>query len=374
MKNIIFIAPLPPPLTGQSLTSQVLCEGVKDKYHVEVINFSRKDALKKSKLSLSGVVFIAKMVLKILKFRKKAEIAYFTITQSRFGNMKDLLLLLALGKRVRKKTIIHINGGYFHILFNNSNILIKLFNRYLFKDVALGLVPGESLKICLTPVIDEDKIKSFPNFYENFVKITKEEFDSKWKSLDKINVLYLSNIMKEKGYEELIDAYKNLDVSVKNKVILNFTGNFESDMIKENFFNKIKDENNIAYNGLVKGEEKKKLLAKSHIFILPTYYHIEAQPLSILEAYASGLYVITTDQGGICDIFRDDINGKLIEKRSVESIVRALTSCVSDTSSLLPIAENNLIYSNEFSSSKAVNDLQKLLEEVSCKNSDNTLD
>lgn len=364
MKNIIFIAPLPPPLTGQSLTSQILCDGVKNRYSVEIVNFSRKDALNKSKLSLSGVIFIVKMVLKILKFRKKVDMAYFTITQSRFGNMKDLLLLFALGKRLRKKTIIHINGGYFHILFDNSNFIIKLLNRYLFKEVALGLVPGESLKKCLTPVINEDKIKPFPNFYEDFVKITKEEFDFKWRNLDTINVLYLSNIMKEKGYEELIDAYKNLDIGVKNKITVNFTGNFESDVVKNNFFNKIKEENNITYNGLVKGEEKKKLLAKSHIFILPTYYHIEAQPLSILEAYASGLYVITTDQGGICDIFKDGVNGKLIEKKSVSAIELALTACVKDAVSLRPIAENNLIYSNEFSSERSVADLIRLIEGI----------
>ena len=69
------------------------------------------------------------------------------------------------------------------------------------------------------------------------------------------------------------------------------------------------------------GEKKRRLFAEAHVFCLPTYYsYYEGQPISILEAYASGCVVITTDHGGICDIFKDKINGFRVEKRSCLSI------------------------------------------------------
>ncbi|HOF00306.1 MAG TPA: glycosyltransferase family 4 protein [Spirochaetota bacterium] len=364
MKNLLFIAPLPPPITGQSLASQALFEGIKDKYNITVINFSRKNALNRSKLSLKWIFSVLKMAFKILYCKKSINAVYFTITQSRFGNLKDILFLAVLGRKLLKKTIVHLHGGYFDKLYYKSPNLVKYLNKKLFKNVAFGIVLGNSLKKCLEPVINENKIKTINNFYQDYLKISYDKFNEKWDNLTIIRVLYLSNIMTQKGYNELIEAYKKLDDNIKEQISLDFAGDFESEDVKNIFFNKIKTIKNISYLGVVKSEEKKNLLHKSHIFILPTFYHIEGQPISILEAYASGLYVITTDQGGICDVFKDGVNGKLIEKRSVSAIELALNSCVKDAASLRPIAENNLIYSKEFSSERSVAELVRLIDEI----------
>lgn len=75
---------------------------------------------------------------------------------------------------------------------------------------------------------------------------------------------------------------------------------------------KISKIKNIFYYGVVSGEKKRELLWDAHIFCLPTYYKFEAQPLAILEAYASGCVVLTTPQGGIKDIFINEKNGLYI--------------------------------------------------------------
>ena len=41
--KLLLIAPLPPPLTGQSIISQTLYEELKDEYNIVSINYSRKD-------------------------------------------------------------------------------------------------------------------------------------------------------------------------------------------------------------------------------------------------------------------------------------------------------------------------------------------
>ena len=57
-------------------------------------------------------------------------------------------------------------------------------------------------------------------------------------------------------------------------------------------------EQHVKMLGVVKGQEKEKLLAESDIFVFPPIAP-EGQPLVILEAMSAGLPIITTDQGAI---------------------------------------------------------------------------
>ena len=74
----------------------------------------------------------------------------------------------------------------------------------------------------------------------------------------------------------------------------------------------------------MQGKSKEELLAQAHVFCLPTYYSYEGQPISILEAYASGCAVLTTDHSGIFDIFTPGMNGWQVRPQSPESIVEVL--------------------------------------------------
>ena len=85
---------------------------------------------------------------------------------------------------------------------------------------------------------------------------------------------------------------------------------------------------------------KKILFSKAHIFCLPTSF-FEGQPISILEAYASGCVVLTTGQSGIRDIFRDGLNGFEVQERSADSIKLVLEKIINKPENLLKIAISN---------------------------------
>ena len=84
-------------------------------------------------------------------------------------------------------------------------------------------------------------------------------------------------------------------------------------------------------------------MAEAHVFCLPTTYPYEGQPISILEAYAAGAIVITTDIGGIPDIFVDKKNGFLIEGGTQEALVNILIDKIlmGDRSDLYQISQYN---------------------------------
>ena len=56
---------------------------------------------------------------------------------------------------------------------------------------------------------------------------------------------------------------------------------------------------------------------------MPTYYKMEGQPISILEALATGNIIVTTPHGGIPDIVSKQ-NGYFVKAESALSIVQCI--------------------------------------------------
>jgi glycosyltransferase involved in cell wall biosynthesis len=130
-------------------------------------------------------------------------------------------------------------------------------------------------------------------------------------------------MLQGKGYEESARALLMLSGELDFEA--EFIGVFENQAMKQRFLDVIAGYPHISYLGNM-GEERFLRLKRSHVFLLPTYFRSEGQPLAILEAYAAGNFVITTDHGGIQDIFENGVNGFQVEKRSPSDVARKLRS------------------------------------------------
>lgn len=361
MKKILFIAPFPPPITGQSYASQFLFEKLNNQYEIVKINYSRENPIEKSKFDLSFIKKIISLGKIIKKESIKSDVIYLTLSQSLLGNIKDLYFLFKIRRDGRQKAVVHLHGGYFHFYFEKQNFIIKKINRILLKNIKAGIVLGESLKKCLAPVIEDSKIKIVKNFYLNEFKISTVDLNKKWDNPEIINLLYLSNMMKEKGYEYLLESFINLPENLRTHFTLTFAGNFENEQNKNDFLVNIYKFKNIKYEGVITGKMKHKILMQSHVFILPTFYPIEGQPISILEAYAAGLAVITTEQGGIPDIFTNKINGRYVQKRSSESITKEIVE-IYKNKFYKDYAFNNYKFADQFDENYFIKSIMNIFE------------
>jgi glycosyltransferase involved in cell wall biosynthesis len=161
-----------------------------------------------------------------------------------------------------------------------------------------------------------------------------------------------------------------LNNEFKKKIKIDFAGEFESDNQKMEFIKKVDANKGIQYHGIIGGADKKNLLARAHIFCLPTSLN-EGQPISILEAYASGCAVITTDQGGIRDIFRDKINGYKVQKKSANSIRLVIEQIIEKPKELFPIAIlNRKTANNKYRTSIYNASLIKIIEDIGSNSND----
>ena len=71
---------------------------------------------------------------------------------------------------------------------------------------------------------------------------------------------------------------------------------------------------------------------------------MEGQPISILEAMATKNVVVTTNHAGILDIFKDKVNGFLVQKNNIKSIQDILTYIAQNKSEIKKIATHNKGY------------------------------
>jgi len=200
----------------------------------------------------------------------------------------------------------HTKGIDSFVSISSRNL--KLTNFFV-KDVNIVLL-SSLLKDDFQKVTAYKNILFLPNGVEN--SYTDEEFENyiEKKKFNTINILYLSNMIKSKGYFEVLKLAKQ---SKDKKYHFHFAGGWQNNDDENEFFQYIKDNNfvdNVTFYGFVNGEEKKELFEKANIFILPTKY--EAFPLSILEAFSYGLPVISTDEGSIPFII-DDKSGVIVD-------------------------------------------------------------
>ena len=145
--------------------------------------------------------------------------------------------------------------------------------------------------------------------------------------------------MKEKGILDLLQALRLLQeekIEFKAHIAGGIDNSLKTELEKE-----LNELSNVTYLGLVYGKEKKELLEWGNVFIFPTYYSMEGQPISIFEAMATGNVILTTAHAGIPDVFNENINGYYIKKKSPSSIVSKLVKMNKDLEKYRTMSDNN---------------------------------
>ena len=78
------------------------------------------------------------------------------------------------------------------------------------------------------------------------------------------------------------------------------------------------------YHGPKYGDEKKIFFSNADIFVFPTYYYNETFGLVNLEAMQYKLPIVTTNEGGIPDVVKNEINGFICKRKDACLIADAI--------------------------------------------------
>jgi hypothetical protein len=334
-------------------------------------------------LKFSGYFFSS--LLKGCTVALSKKIIYINLGQSRFGLLRDGFPLLIRSFIVSEsKAVVSLHGSLFLTWLNNS-LDAKLFRqivqaaRYVTilglnhqtKLIELG-VPQEKIiwldNTCLLNPICESEIR----------RKHQIKFLQKNNNQSALSILYLSNLLETKGYVEFLEAISQLasNSQLPIAVVLcgkivdkkedehRFTNPYEARQWIEKQITQINQSDYIRLrwvNGAV-GEDKAKLFQEAHIFVLPSRYLVEAQPIVILEALASGCAVITTKIGEIPTTVNEE-TAFLLDECSPAAIAEAIRELSHNQKRRQELALNGLkLFQERFSYEKHIAQWESLLE------------
>ena len=212
--RILILGPFPPPLFGVSLSNFVLKNGLLEKGHsVDIVNTagSEKIDAEVGSWDIRKLSFI-KSYFSLYKVFK-TDIVYCTTGQTFFGIIKYAPFVL-LSRLLRKKTVVHVKGGFLKRSYQDMSAYKKRISKFVLSSYNGGIVLSKSLRNLLEGFLPEDKVFIQHNFIQQSLVIPKSQILEQ-KKHDKLRIIYLSNLMKEKGIVELLDA---LEILNKNKV------------------------------------------------------------------------------------------------------------------------------------------------------------
>ncbi len=332
VKKIVLIGPLPPPVTGESQCNYFVLQSFQN--NISYINTATPYFDEKvGGFDWKKVFFnLKKYFLGFYIF--KGDIVYATIGQTFLGVLKFAPFFI-LSKISRKPIIIHIHGNNLGFQYEQ----LKGFKKALFKRIiqmaTKAIVLSESLKTNLTPFLSNQQIRVLPNFVDPLFSDVSESILLR-KDFKRLKIVFLSNLMTQKGIFELLKAFEILEQeNFSYQAVL--IGEID-ERIKSSVFSQLKKLKHTTYKGPLYKTDKKLALLDSNLFILPSYR--EGQPLSIFEAMITGNLVITTPQPGITDLFNDK-EVFYVPIKDVEALVKQIKKIGLNLSSLQTLSTNN---------------------------------
>ena len=140
---------------------------------------------------------------------------------------------------------------------------------------------------------------------------------------NKLLVLYVGRLAKEKGLDTLIQSIHIVNKRYQNKVQFIFTGDgpYLKELTEANIPNAI-------FTGAKGKKELGKIYASCDIFMFPS--GTETFGNVVLEAMGSGLAVTCVDQGGITDFTTHMQNAYVCEFNHVKSLAKGMTELIED--------------------------------------------
>lgn len=317
-KSILMIGPFPEPVTGVSLANKVLYISLKKHgfkvYQVNTSLYSFDENI--GNFSFKKLVYFLKFNIYLYKILK-AKIIYLTPGHTFFGIAKYSLFII-ISSLFKRKLIVHNHSNTLKYEYQKAPKWKRKLMGYLLRKATKGIVLSPSLKDNLTPFLLKQNIFTVKNFVEE--KLISRGVIIKERKINKLQIVFLSNLMTQKGIFYLLKAFKKLN---ENKI--NFKARLAG-YIDSNIDKEIKDilRNlpNVSYLGVVSGIEKKNLLEWGNTFIFPSYL-TEGLPISILEAIATGNNIISTRHPALIDFFGEE-SITYIDKKSSTSITKAL--------------------------------------------------
>jgi glycosyltransferase involved in cell wall biosynthesis len=351
--KILQIGFFPPPVHGMSFVNQRVYNFFTEKgleVHKVCSGFIPKTSSNKGIVFLLGrirnfLIVLFTITYFFIKNRKERVVAYVTPSGGS-GLIFDLCICWLLVKLNVSAIIYHHHS--FSYLTQASNIIQKIAR---FSNNSYHIFLCNSMKGAFLEVYgSEFEGRTFTVGNAWCLNPTRVSIDSDQKNATEICLGHLSNLCQEKGLHTVVSIFEKL--VQKGKLVKLHLAGPASDSDKVFIQSLIARYEHLVYwSGPVYELNKQKWYESIDVFLFPSRYINEAQPMVILEAMSYGCTVIATQRGCIPEMLVEGSGYAIAESEFEDVSVQFLERLIDDRDKL------NMLKSNAYSRFK---DMQAL--------------
>jgi glycosyltransferase involved in cell wall biosynthesis len=265
------------------------------------------------------LVAVFKTIWTLSTSTKQVDVVHILLSQRGSAWRKAILTLIV--RAYNKPVVLHAQSSEFHVFFDNLPQQLQSLLRWIYQKCAHFIALSESWQkyYMMSLGMDDSQVVVLPNPVQ-FPPDVPTRLASK-----PVKLLFLGRIGQRKGAFDLIAAFAALPNAHKTMAHLTIAGDGEGEQAREKV-KRLGLEASITILDWLNPEQRDTYLAKSDVFILPTYN--EGLPLALLEAMGWGLPAITTPVGGIPELVTSGQDGILVEPGNIEQLAHAMRSLI----------------------------------------------
>lgn len=306
--RILLIGPMPPPVGGTAVLFKNLVDALGARSDVSTVGLSSGGVRGRR---LRGAFRFISLFWRIMRAARVADVV--TLHASTTGVPLIGPIVAGLAWLWRKPLIVRKFGG---TDFQEFARVPRALAEWTVRCADLYLVETKRL----VRLANEQNVKRV-EWYSNYRVLPGGSDPTERSSHPCRRFVFLSQVRPSKGIAELVTAGErfNEDVSVDVYGPL-FPG------VSEDTFAGLE---RVQYRGVVEPEDVVNVLRQYDAVVLPTSSPTEGYPGTVIESYAVGLPVITTNCGSIPEIV-DESCGILIEPKDADALYDAMARMVTD--------------------------------------------
>ncbi len=306
---------------------------------------------KDNKSKAGKVLLFIKAIFQTLYYCLFKDIKVLHIHSSNYTDFYRNTILLCIGKIFRKKVLLHIHGGKFDMFYHTYPRYVTVVCR-----LADTLVTVSSAFVKMLKDYDLNKrVYCLPNSIE-FPDCFRDG-----QPHERLRLVFVGGINQRKGIYDVLECLQKYERELQDKVELHIGG-----VSYEEEYRKILNGHDfspmVVQHGWLNKEGKEQLFCSSDVFIHPS--HVESFGLSILEAMAYGLPVITTLVGGIPDFFEDRKSGVAVTPGNIDEIYEAILYFLNHPSDISQMGKYGRQVARQFSSQQVEERLDCIYKEL----------
>ncbi|MEO8087595.1 MAG: glycosyltransferase family 4 protein [Bacteroidota bacterium] len=361
-KKVLILGKLPPPYMGPAIATEILLRSsLRNVFEIIHLNTKVNESLDNIGKFSFGKIFrsyaIYWRMIKIMK-SQKPDLVLVPFSQDTVPFIKDSFFII-IAKLFHGKVLLHLRGSNLENWLNKSTALTRWFVGKMFSRTDGVIVLGNNLRYLFKKYFSPEKIFVVPNGSNYRIPVVNK-FPGK-----SIHILYLANLQASKGIEDVLLAMKELKQRDVDGFELKVIGLWRNNEFKKKCMDMIEaDQLPVTVFPPKSGDEKMSALSEADIFVF-TPREPEGHPWVIVEALASGLPVISTDQGAIVESVLEGKNGFIVNNNSPVQIAEKLLLLVKDEALRKQMSmESRRHYTANFTEEKMVERLTNTFNEV----------